>query len=115
MAPRRAAVSPAVGRSTLESECRRGTVRFARRYPQMRLTTGDKSFGATRSGSSAHPRDTTSHQGFIMNKNILSTAAATNYFNRVIGHDSIKKGAAGFVAAALFAVISEAFFPSHQR
>lgn len=50
-----------------------------------------------------------------MNKNILSAASATNYFNRVIGHDSIKKGAAGFVAAALFAVISEAFFPSHQR
>lgn len=49
-----------------------------------------------------------------MNKNLVSHAAH-NYFARVIAHDSIKKGAAGFVAAALFAAISEALFPNSSR
>lgn len=49
-----------------------------------------------------------------MNKSLVPQAAH-NYFSRVIGHDSIKKGAAGFIVAALFAVISEAIFPSPNR
>lgn len=49
-----------------------------------------------------------------MNKNLVPVTMQ-NYVARVIAHDSIKKGAAGFVAATLFAVISEALFPSSAR
>lgn len=45
------------------------------------------------------------------NKLVLDTAS---YFNRVIRHEAVKKGAAAFIASALFAFVSEALFATNE-
>jgi hypothetical protein len=97
--------------------------------PQSQQIQRDKSRGGARSSlpavaigwlasffqsSAPEARRTHLDEGQTMNKNLIPQTAQ-NYVARVVAHDSIKKGAAGFIAAALFAVISEALFPSSTR
>lgn len=50
------------------------------------------------------------------NDNISSPLVANGvtYLNRVLRHEALKKGTAAFIASALFAIASEALFPTND-
>lgn len=51
----------------------------------------------------------------VMNKdNSQLVVASASYFDRVLKHEALKKGAAAAIAGLLFAAASEALFPTNE-